>query len=497
MTAEAEKHAVYLKVDPQTGRADQAPIAHGCRFDRNSTCNANENIPSGTRKIIKVPPGYIYLDVGVWAGTTYNFGLICGRNVWLCNFIHKQKQKPIPTQAFCPSADSPPANTLLAIFYNAIATTRNCGFEIAKYAFVYGNYPPPSNSIYVILPDMHLPPLPEGEKELTEKPRSDSDTDWPPLRKGEREKRRYREIRDFLAVPNPPYKPIADEYDYPDTTTFFDMDADIFKDAGDALCDFLFFLESFQGEAGNKQKVIHIGDLFELWQGMSMGKGFRIWRDDFWKREYIKLDKDSGRLVFDKTAGMALKHRIEGIEIMNDRVMRAFKALDKKKMIRYLYGNHDVYLVEDLRKEYVPMHVYDVDAARDGWGATTDEKYWGEALGDRLPRLRYLYESYISFEHGHRMDSFNQDGEWKGPFITDLVYWIPPLRVFDPNRLEMYHRMSAVDVYYHNYFFAKPISVFVMGHSHMPQLNYIQFCRLQPGDIRQGKNSCITCNEKR
>ncbi|MCG7851848.1 MAG: hypothetical protein MIO92_04945 [Methanosarcinaceae archaeon] len=475
MTKKADTHYVYLNVDPKTGRVDGAPIAHGCRFDPNSACKATQYIASGKRKRIMVPPGYIYLDVGVWAGNKFNFGLICGRNVWLCNFTYRQKQKPIPVHAFSAGDDSQCENDLLNTFIKKMSSSPNCGFEIVTYAFAPGFYPPRPDLIYVILPDMHLPPLPDSRKDL--------------------KKCRYIEIRNALSAKRNPYKSIADPYEYPDSPTFFDMDADIFKEAGYALFDFLYFLRSFHIEQGGNMKVIHIGDLFELWQGMGMGNGFKIWREDFWNRVYIKEDKKSGRLIFDKTAGMALKHRIEGIEIRNDRLMQAFKALDERKMITYLYGNHDVYLVEDLRKEYVPMHVYDVEAARDGWSAWTDEKYWGEALADRLPRLRYLYESNISFEHGHRMDVFNQDGEWKGPFITDLVYWCPPLRLLDPDRVELYHRMTAVDVYYNNYLIGKPISVFVMGHSHMPRLDYIQFCRLQPGDRREGKNACLTCKE--
>jgi hypothetical protein len=104
----------------------------------------------------------------------------------------------------------------------------------------------------------------------------------------------------------------------------------------------------------------------------------------------------------------------------------------------------------------------------------------------------------VAFEHGHRMDEFNRDGDWRGQFITELVFVAPFLRKLDPDRREMYHYLSAADVYYHNFFFNKPISVFVMGHTHVPDLSYVRF--YNRGTKRDGykKGSiCKTCIDKK
>jgi hypothetical protein len=131
--------------------------------------------------------------------------------------------------------------------------------------------------------------------------------------------------------------------------------------------------------------------------------------------------------------------------------------------------------------------VYMVDKLRDS------NFEWRMTIGNMYAGKTHLFESNISFEHGHRMDAYNQDGNWMGPFITELVFVLPFLRKWDPDRREQYHRLSAADVYYHNYLLKRPISVFVMGHTHIPQLAYVRLWA-----ARKAKESvCATCKPPR
>lgn len=256
-------------------------------------------------------------------------------------------------------------------------------------------------------------------------------------------------------------------------------EADIFGSAGEALGAFLMEVVWCNLVKTGNLKVVQVGDLFELWQGM-----------DEWST-YFDTDK-SGALKFEADTEIvevkvshgpesrvyelfrqrpidALSHRVQGILLQHWKIFSWLDELDKNGNIEYLYGNHDVYLIDKLRN-------------------SNDE--WRGLLGNLPSCKAYLYESHVSFEHGHRMDSFNQDGEWLGPFLTELVYVIPCLRKLDPDRREQYHRLSAADVYYHNFFLNKPISVFVMGHTHVPQLVYVRFWKRpkEPGD-----SVCRTC----
>lgn len=449
MAKKAGVHGVYLKIDSNTRLVNKAPLPHGCKFKSQKACKGSNvlknNLVTGRRNKVRVPlPGYIYLDVGVWAGNSYNFGLICGRNVWLCNFTHNSVHQPFEDQAWWPSRSKGPEP--LRIFEKEMAFTNKHGFSVEAYAHVPGDNPPPSNLLYLIIPDMHLTALPNF-KEFANKTYDEIS-------------RIYRDANKAL---NREYVPIIRREEIVRYAAYRrGKDADIFGKAGVALYDFLDFVTNLLlNKLDKKIKVIQIGDMYELWQGMGE-----------WNT-YFDTDPNTNGLIFEKDAIGHLKNRIAGIEVQHKRLLMQFKYLDTLKAIIYLYGNHDVYLVDKMREK---------------------NKQWNALLGDRLPRKTHYYENNMAFEHGHRMDDFNVDGNWLGAFITDLVYWMPILRKLDPDRREIYHRLSAIDVYYHNYLLDRPISVFIMGHTHQADLKYILFRRLPEGDIRN--SFCSSCRNK-
>lgn len=247
-------------------------------------------------------------------------------------------------------------------------------------------------------------------------------------------------------------------------------DVDIFGYAGSALTKFLFPLAV--GDYNSNYKVVQIGDLFELWQGMDRwgtffqkSKGGVLLFDPKEAPKSIRVsDSPKSRVyeVYWDGPIDLLAHRVQGILLQHWRVFYSLDILRKQGKMEYLYGNHDVYLVDKLR-EYHLKSYNDTNAK------------WRQIIGN-VPLLKtHLFESNVAFEHGHRMDSFNSDGDWRGQFITEAVFVAPFLRELDPDRRSMYHNLSAADVYYHRNFLGKPISVFVMGHTHSAQLAYIQY----------------------
>ena len=212
------------------------------------------------------------------------------------------------------------------------------------------------------------------------------------------------------------------------------------------------------GKLDRKLKVIHVGDMYELWQGMG---------------EWGSYFDDSGKgIILEEGAVEKISARVLGIEEQNEKIISEFKCLDTLGATTYLYGNHDVYLLDLLRKK---------------------NSKWNAALADRPARLAYFDDDNIFAEHGHRMDDFNQDGKWAGPFITELVYYLPQLRWLDPDRRPQYHRLVAIDLYYRKRFRKDGgFSVYVMGHTHKPDLAKIEVYR-KPGEIPG--SFCLDCHK--
>jgi UDP-2,3-diacylglucosamine pyrophosphatase LpxH len=342
------------------------------------------------------------------------------------------------------------------------------GFTVRKYAHVPGPHPPPSDMLYVILPDLHLPGV---------------HSDLPCCAKG---MPTYYEIMKDLGLLQSFVLDKVHITEDPSTrarpATFLQKkDADIFGNAGEALIAFLLPLVA-EAETG-KFKVVQVGDMFELWQGMDeWGTYFEknesgtLVFDNSVERFSVKVsDGPKSRVyqVFEQRSVDALKHRLQGILLQHWSIFHQFDQLAKYCKFIYLYGNHDVYLVDKLRSK---------------------NNEWRSMVGNLYPCKTHLFESHLAFEHGHRMDEFNQDGDWRGQFITELVFVAPFLRSLDPDRREMYHYLSAADVYYHHYFFGEPISVFVMGHTHVPDLTVIRFWRRPAKRLGYRDGSiCMTC----
>ena len=472
MAQRATPHAVLLQVHPQTRHVDKCPPPHGSAFDPGKVpllAASRQTADSQTKTTVDAPNYFVCLDVGVWAGSSYNFGLICGRDVWLCEFKHKTRHQPVPSEAWWPSRANAPEPLRK---FEEIFTHGDEGFAVKTYAHVPGRYPPREDMLYIILPDMHLPGV---------------SPNLPCCTKGIMPT--YYDLMKDLGLLSPETLDKVHIRVDPDTrarpaTFLLKEDVDIFHGAGDALVAFLIpLLWDHQG----KFKVVQVGDLFELWQGMDRWGTFfskdgsgRLVFDRSVQSRTVKVEdgpKSQTYEVFEERSIDALAHRVQGILLQHWNIFHQFDLLGKN--IEYLYGNHDVYLVDSLRDR---------------------SPEWRNLIGNLPSSKTHLLESHIAFEHGHRMDSFNQDGKWQGPFITEMVFVAPFLRTLDPDRREMYHYLSAADVYYHNCFSGcgDPISVFVMGHTHIADLAYVQFWkrRDEPDGYRRG-SICMTCIDQR
>jgi UDP-2,3-diacylglucosamine pyrophosphatase LpxH len=531
MAQKAETHHILLSIDPQTRIVKDYPpktlINPGCSFDaklcQGSFDISRQNQQSSRQSTIKKKPlRFVYLDVGVWAGNERWFGLICGSRIWLCKFIYGQVQNVIPSEVWGEKRLSP-----LYEFWGAFADTNANGFEVHSYTEVIEN-PPSEDMLYVILPDMHLPAVPYYDK-----PKS---------------KTVHRTDDGRIIV-----------------ETYWDGNAaDIFlkgaEDTGEALSSFLDTVVTLgMGVLDQKLKILQVGDMYEMWQGMGVSDHFET------------TGSPNKSLIVKKDSVPSLYSRIKGIEDRNKKLFLRFNLV-MPNMVHYLYGNHDVYLCEKLRTQNkivwpkknhyecwvkrpskaISAKIYnggiigiykdqadaesekgddnvwknDKDGMYECWikkysrainaftfvhqdgangiigiykseiDALVDNDDWTGILGERVPRKTYFMENNIFAEHGHRMDKSNQDGYWLGPFITEMVYYLPGLRAFDElvwDR-ENYHRLSAIELYYRWLLKQPPFSVFVMGHTHKPELMVMEIYR-KPGQVPG--SLCRECSKKK
>ncbi len=389
------------------------------------------------------PYSFVCLDVGGWYGNKRCFGLVCKSCVWLCKFRHNEVQQSLPYEV------ESAAPSLLKDIWRAFTDTsigrqpfEGHGFEVDYWTEITGQAPK-RDVVYLILPDMHLPGLPHYEEFH---------------RMSNEEQRQLRsdgqKALDGHYVSIKRKEQISRHSEYSRA-----RDADIFKDAGASLQAFLeIFLKLAQGRLKGKLKIIHIGDMYELWQGMGE------WGSYF--------DGSPQGLILERGAVTKLMDRIKKIESQNAGCLSQLNRFDALNVTTHLYGNHDVYLIDALLNK---------------------NKDWKSAWGKRQPRKAYYHDDNIFAEHGHRMDDFNQDGKWHGPFITDLVYYLPFLRAMDPDRRTQYHLLAAIELYYQKKFLNKPgFSLFVMGHTHEPDLVVIDIYR-KPGSIPN--SFCLECHK--
>ncbi len=113
MAQKADIHEVLLMLDAETHHVKKCPPPHGSAFNHSmatekATAMRQYRDSSSKTTLAKVPNYFVYLDVGRWAGYSYSFGLICGRNVWLCEFAHKTRHRSAPKAAWWPSKATAP-----------------------------------------------------------------------------------------------------------------------------------------------------------------------------------------------------------------------------------------------------------------------------------------------------------------------------------------------------------------------------------------------------
>jgi UDP-2,3-diacylglucosamine pyrophosphatase LpxH len=391
---------------------------------------------------------FVYLDCGCWVDNSdgnntkrRDFGLVCGDNVYLCKFYGDRsasKSKILSVQNF----------------FKEMALN-NCGCRVERYARAtqpLNEFTPKDTDLYIILGDLHLPPIKWFfDSNVISVHAVQGPITNPPMWLYETTamKRQHPNylLRNYYSFsqlwqrehkqPKHAEGPISGN-------------PDIFRAAGDDLVKFLNGLSDLSKQTKSRLHFIQTGDMFEMWVG----------------REYQYKTIDSDRFSLKGSL-----HRVEdwALEVMmkNITVFESFIKLQNSgiKEVTFLWGNHDAYLSN-------PNVTNDLN----------------------LPKRSSVYvglKNDLYVEHGHRFDKANFDevegGFTDGPNLTNLTYWVPPVRKIEPQarglasfftqdpEFRKITMLGATLIYlYQKYDENKnPLSIYVIGHTHEAMLTHV------------------------
>lgn len=367
-----------------------------------------------------------------------NFGLVVGRQVWVCRFVQTGRPGWSALPPYEAHASEPEISTLKA--FVAAIEAEGCSICVEHYATLQGAVFPHPQYIHIFLPDMHIPGFQYWDDFYELSPKEEWDLYVYTSVGGPRP---YSERLDLL-LRMYPKETLREHYD----AYCLARSRDIFGDyAEDALKEFLDIINFMDEALRKKTIVIQTGDMYELWQGTGDMTGY--------------LEKDSSGCTMDPDGRKPIWERINLIHRQHRVLFETFKMLENRiAKVVYLYGNHDVYLADALRKR-------DPD--------------WGTYIQYLPSRQTQGYANGIWAEHGHRFDSSNVEGNWMGPFLTDAVYYYPKIRDYeDIARIIAgqeidYPEVAAKHCYYMANFVTRggkptPVALFVMAHTHTANL---------------------------
>lgn len=384
--------------------------------------------------VARRPPSFVYLDCGAWVdnadghGTARrDFGLVCGNNVYLCEFTRS------------PSIPRSKVEAVQNLFHGIAMS--GCGVRVLQYARTSGGASPTvasDPSLYLFLGDFHLPPVTwfHDNSELIGLPPT-GQRDPPVWLADTAAMRRQADYlyRNYYSLA----RGDTERGRHPTN------DADIFKSAG---ADLVLFLNTLSNLDPNVKRLVHfiqLGDMYELWLG----------------RDYqYRSGHNNPEWVSNRSLNIVSNWGLE-VMIQNREVVEAFQRINAAGLreVKYLWGNHDAYLKST--QVTGQLNLQQRDPIYTGLGGA------------------------IYAEHGHRFDRSNHDNvtAWDGPAGANAAYYVPVLRsaeplartltsIGHPSTMRDCHLLGATLIHLYRTYDQNttPFNVYVMGHSHDRQL---------------------------
>jgi UDP-2,3-diacylglucosamine pyrophosphatase LpxH len=443
-----EKTIEYIKKEKNSNNDFRWNFFVGEFVDSSKTPGNESSIDTNDSDLLSsMKSSFVYLDVGVWSeyDGQYNFGLICGPDVYLMEFVPKESiSKGLVSK-----------NNLVNDFLEGI-TKSGHSFKVVSYAQSQNMHEEhqKTQEIYLFLPDYHLPPISWFYKKNSKSGSSESipNDSWP---------LNTSFFKDINSDSSNLKKLLGQKIFDDSKGSRKKHKSDIFGGAGNALVLFLNCIINTNSALKKYLHVVQMGDMFELW--MSRPYQFRA-------------KENSQRPILVSGGEKNIQSWVLESILMNLDVMKAHKKIEDDVKtgniaeVRYIWGNHDSYLMYDT--------------------ITTS--------CDIPSRIRSFNSpnNLIHAEHGHRFDSFNHDfikqtsGGKNDPWgvrLSNLTFKFPGIRKLEAKGRKIVKAISKGpefrDIFVLGASIAHlnqkihqekhPFGIFVMGHTHIRDLRIV------------------------
>jgi hypothetical protein len=363
------------------------------------------------------PGRFLYMDVGLWLEGKQTFGLVCGHEAALCNYIEPQFQLSGSVVS-----EGPLYEPLLNAFVKAVRT-----------AYIIDRQPIPDpdphpgdpNHLYVILPDMHVaaaPPL---------------DVEVPPL-ESDMVKRDLFNSRESIP----------------------------------AMVSFLSSLQLFAevNKGTYRVTLVQVGDMYELWADRPC-----YFKGTDENDPHVELTPLNGTNLTAQEVGQW----VGATHLLYPDLFAAFDKCQAAGVeLRFLQGNHDCYMaLEDVVRQannYITKSVEDgrADGIPPRWIETLRET---TVYTRTVQKIDDKIEDHIFIEHGQRVDAYNRDGQQDGWAKTQPAVDWRTLKAFDTSRRPTFVMGAAAYWTMKN----EEFGIYVGGHTHDPVLNIVEVVHMR------------------
>ena len=373
--------------------------------------------------------GFLYMDVGCWLKGTQTFGLAWKDEAAVCSYT--------PSSV---SGGGTAQENLLNSFVQSVP-----GVSLLKSKKkIPGKYTLDANTLYLILPDMHVPDAPPLSV-----PRPFDDGSW-----GKNKFGSYAE----------------------DPNTWDQLNKHDLFDSRQSIEAMVTFLSAVSGLSWVKQiALVQIGDMYELWAARPC-----LLKKTPEANPYIEIISNAKELYYTPQQSVeAIAGWIGHTHILFPRLFGAFDACACAKT--FLYGNHDQLLDQT-----------GSDRGGKSMGAERAIACTSSSPSTVYDRQQNVLRDGIFIEHGQRVDGFNRDGETSGFGMANKAANSPYIKkhknTFDPTRRETFVAGAAAAWMMNKARFG----LYVQGHTHEADLNYVDvFHRREDTQVVYGADGPI------
>jgi len=214
------------------------------------------------------------------------------------------------------------------------------------------------------------------------------------------------------------------------------------------------FLKALRERLQSNAVLVQIGDMYELWAGHPL--------------EFVPTTAAVVELAT-KYSATSVGGWIGSIHDMHDDLFEQFDLCGESMLTIYLHGNHDSYLS---RPEVVKAANDYIEMAYSTKTEFGDTRQWFKKT-TVPPRIASINFQGVFLEHGQRVDGPNRDGSTEGWQKTNQAFKTFRTARNTPGDTTR-RRTFVTGAAAHWVANDKNFGLYVMGHTHDPELKYVE-----------------------